>query len=115
MSDDKITVNLRVVSSTIKKWDYRTNAPVDPNTKVYCFTDESRKSEQESIGEAIEVKATGGWSRIDPRACSSTKDPIFPVSLHITVPPGCGVIPVVGDHLKVTVERAAYEHGQPKI
>ena len=46
-------------------------------------------------GEVIEVKATGVWGEHG-----------YPVSLHITVMPGCGAIPLFGDELKITIERA---------
>jgi hypothetical protein len=45
-------------------------------------------------GEVEEVKAVGVWGEHN-----------WPISLHITVYPGCGVIPIFGDDLQVTVTR----------
>jgi hypothetical protein len=71
-----ITAEARVLGQTIKPFEYG-------NTEV------------SKLGEVLEVKAVGTWGEHH-----------WPVSLHITVPPGCGAIPCTGDSVRVTVERA---------
>lgn len=48
------------------------------------------------VGEAVKVRAEGHIA---------LNKELFPISLHITAPAGCGLIPVLGDHLFLTVER----------
>lgn len=55
--------------------------------------------------EVLEIKAKGYWKESGAMQSSSS----WPVSLHITVYPGCSVIPVTGDHLKITIERCSSE------
>ncbi len=78
----------RVVSETIKPFTYT----------AHCSPTE---------GEAIEVRAVGVWRE----NATPVEDlgQAYPVSIHITVPPGCAFIPATGDHLKVTIERATGE------
>lgn len=67
----QITAPLRIVSQTIKPFDYPKQA-----------------------GEVVEIKAIGTWGEHE-----------WPISLHITVPPGCSVIPATGDEIEVTITR----------
>jgi hypothetical protein len=85
---EKITASLRVTSCVVKPFAYG--------------------KDQANIGEAVEIKATGTWDS-DSQAPNQASDnnAHFPMSLHMTVYPGCGVIPVIGDHVIVTVERPA--------
>jgi hypothetical protein len=46
--------------------------------------------------EVIEIKAQGEWKEGDYK---------YPISLHVTTYPGMGVIPPIGDTIRVTVER----------
>lgn len=74
--DQKITAELRVIGCAIKPFAYG-----------------------EDVGEVVVVKAEGEWlSEFPPH-------PKYPVSLHITVYPGCGAIPVTGDKIRITVEQ----------
>lgn len=73
----------RVISETIKPFSYRANC--------------SPASE----GEVVEVRAAGVWQDQDGER--------YPLSLHITVPPGCSFIPVTGDNLRVRVSCATSE------
>ena len=45
-------------------------------------------------GEVVEIRADGVWGEFS-----------WPISVHITVPPGCGVVPPMGDCLKIVVTR----------
>jgi hypothetical protein len=74
---EKITTELRVVSCVIKPFMYG----------------------GERMGEAMEVRASGFWEPSD------SSDGPYPASLHITVYPGCGVVPMIGDSVKITIER----------
>jgi hypothetical protein len=87
-TDERVEARLRVVSETIRRWDYTHCKPADGPTQ------------SDHIGEVLEVKAIGEWRSLDEDGPHT-----FPVSLHITVYPGCGVIPVIGDHICVTIER----------
>jgi len=81
-SDDRIEAEVRVKSCTIKPFDYSNNgSPL-------------------KVGECLEIKAEGFWV---PKDLIDT--PMYPLSLHFTVYPGCGVVPVIGDNIQVTVER----------
>ena len=51
-------------------------------------------------GETLEMRAAGFWVDED------TKDH-YPVSLHMTVYPGHGVVPAIGDCVKISVERSS--------
>lgn len=48
-------------------------------------------------GESIELRASGFWK--------GDNEDHFPVSLHLTVYPGHGVIPEIGDCLTISVTR----------
>ena len=100
--NEKITAILRVVGSTIKRWDYANNQPYS----------ESQHLLPSVLGEAMEVRAVGEWECLDADEVTKLK---FPMSLHVTVYPGCGAIPVTGNHIKVSFEQAQYEDGQPKL
>lgn len=78
---EKITALLRVESGAIKPFTFR----------AQCNTAQ--------VGEAMEFKSSGSWS-------DAGYPDAYPVSFHITVPIGVGVIPVTGDFLKITIEPA---------
>ena len=79
---EKITADLRVTT-----------------LKVQPFAYKDGKGEMVG-GESLEMRASGFWV-YDP-----TGDH-FPASLHVTVYPGHGVIPAIGDCVKITVERSS--------
>lgn len=81
--DEKIETELRVKSCTIKPFSY------------------SPESIEATPGEVLEIKAEGFWHS----DLSDTKSPRYPMSLHFTAYPGCGVVPVIGDNIQITVER----------
>lgn len=91
--DSKITALLRVTSCTIKNPDH-------PKSETADFT--------QYHGETVEVRATGSWNPEDEDEYGvfhlPRKGP-YPMSLHIIVYPGCGAIPVIGDKIKVTIDR----------
>lgn len=74
--DEKVTAYLRVTSCSII-------------------------SKTSKNGDVLEIKANGMWLS----EAEGDTDPTYPLSLHMTAYPGCGVIPVVGDNIKITVER----------
>jgi hypothetical protein len=74
---EKAVAYPRVISEMIKPFEYP-----------------SMSGEKSIIGEVVEVKASGVWG-----------DAQYPVSIHITVPPGSAVIPCMGDNLKIVVSR----------
>jgi hypothetical protein len=74
--DQVITAELRVTSLVVKSVD------------VGSFDEH----------EVLEAKATGTWT--------SEKGQEYPASLHITVYPGAGAIPVIGDNIKVMIAQA---------
>ena len=80
MQDEKIVTNLRVKSCVIKSFAY----------------------DVDRIGEVVEVKAEGLWASTEQLQPSTTD---LPISLHITVYPGCGAIPWIGDNIQITIER----------
>jgi hypothetical protein len=88
----KIKLVARVIRAEIKKWDYDQHRLVDQNANPRAMTDP-----QQAASEVVEVRAVGEWG-----------EQHFPVSLFITVYPGCGAIPVTGDHIAITVEQAQY-------
>lgn len=81
---EKITAFLRVESGAIKTFTFR----------AQCHPAQE--------GEAMEFRSSGSWS--DKQYTDS-----YPASLHVTVPIGIGIIPVTGDYVKVTIERATAE------
>lgn len=88
--DEKIVTSLRVKSCVIKRAEY-----VDGQLG---------KIE----GEVLEVRAEGLWAPQVPEGSKSVAfNTDYPVSLHLTVYPGCGVVPVIGDSMVITVERAS--------
>ena len=52
--------------------------------------------EGSTTGEVVEIRASGEWS--DGKYN-------YPISIHLTTYPGCGVVPFMGDNLKITLER----------
>ena len=74
---EQMTAYPRVVAEQIKPFEYA-----------------SASGGKSIIGEVVEIKAVGVWGDAD-----------FPVSVHITVPPGCGITPFMGDCLKIVVSR----------
>jgi hypothetical protein len=92
MHDEKIEVVLRVKSCVIKPWQYNR---LDPP------------------GECLEIKAEGGW--VPTADVVTGPGGELPVSLHITVYPGCGVVPVIGDCVQITVERLAGQRAERAI
>lgn len=82
---EKITAFLRVESGAIKPFTFR--ACCNPAVE----------------GEAMEFRSTGVWS--DEREYPDS----YPASLHVTLPIGVGVMPVTGDFVKITIERATAE------
>ena len=90
MYDEKIETELRVKSCTIKPFDYSRPG-----------------AEQMPTGEVLEIRAEGMWHPKDFDFISkeSPSYPCYPVSLHFTVYPGCGVVPVIGDYIQIAIER----------
>lgn len=80
-NEGPLVVFPRVTSEIVKPFDFGFENPVKG-------------------GEVVEIRATGFWSEFN-----------FPVSIHMTVYPGCEVLPPLGDHLKVTVERCPVGEG----
>lgn len=78
---EKLTVLLRVESGAIRPFTFR--ATCNPA----------------QLGESMEFKSSGAWSNQEYRDA-------YPASFHVTVPIGCGLMPVSGDFVKVTIERA---------
>ena len=76
----KEKIRLRIISETIK--------PYGQNRAVALGCENT-----DGFGDTVEVKAVGTWGTAQ-----------YPVSLHFTAYPGCG-LPPIGDHLLVTVER----------
>lgn len=76
---EKITAELRVTT-----------------LKVQPFAYKDGKGEMVG-GETMEVRAAGFYEADGDH---------FPASLHIVTYPGHGIIPVIGDCVKITVERA---------
>jgi hypothetical protein len=65
--------------------------------KVQPFAYKDGKGEMVG-GESLEMRAAGFW--VDERTGDH-----FPASLHMTVYPGHGVVPAIGDCVKISVER----------
>lgn len=94
VSEDKIVGFLRVNSGAIKPFEF----------KAQCTPP--------VIGEVLEHKLNGDWDDRyeDPRmAQAASSYEKYPMSLHVTIPCGKGVIPCVGDYVKVTIETAIPE------
>ena len=78
---EKITAELRVITLKVLPFPYR-------------------DGKGEGVGgESLEMRATGFW--VDE------SENHYPVSLHATVYPGHGVVPAIGDCVKVSVERSS--------
>jgi len=76
METNEIVAYPRVTSEVIKEFVYR-GMPIPGD-----------------VGEVVEIRAMGTWGEF-----------AFPVSVHLTVPPGCAVTPFMGDCLKIMVGR----------
>ena len=77
---------------------YNVTAEIRVTTlKVQPFAYKDGKGEMVD-GESLEMRAAGFW--VDEK----TNDH-YPVSLHMTVYPGHGVVPAIGDCVKISVER----------
>lgn len=76
---EKITAEIRVTGLKVQPFAYEDGEMV--------------------AGESLEMRASGFW--IDER----TKDH-YPVSLHATVYPGHGIVPAIGDCVRISVERS---------
>jgi hypothetical protein len=89
--DETIKTKLRVTSCSISP----------PKTKV-IYRAATIEEEPKSVDEVetMEIKALGNWNS----EMGGTK---YPVSLHLTAYPGCGVIPVIGDDIEITLTRPA--------
>lgn len=59
------------------------------NVKPFAYIDYKE-------GECLELRAAGHWLEESDQ---------FPVSLHLTVYPGHGIVPAIGDPLVLTIER----------
>jgi hypothetical protein len=99
--DEKITTELRVESCTIK-----------PPIRVLLGAKFAKPKLGDS--EVLEMRASGLWcSGFDVAAGENESSHYvegsieYPVSLHITMYPGCPAIPVVGDNIRVTIERVS--------
>lgn len=76
---EKITTELRVTTLKIQPFSYKDG-----------------KGEMVG-GESMEMRASGFWA--------DDQGNYFPASLHIVVYPGHGVVPAIGDSVKISVER----------
>jgi hypothetical protein len=65
--------------------------------KVQPFAYKDGKGEMVG-GESLEMRASGFWK--DEESGNH-----FPVSLHVTVYPGHGIVPAIGDCVNISVER----------
>jgi hypothetical protein len=75
---DKVEAEVRVTSLKVKPFAYK-------------------DGKDEMVGgESMEMRAEGFWV--------GGKDH-FPISLHVTVPPGHAVVPAIGDCVSVIVQR----------
>ncbi|MFL6427896.1 MAG: hypothetical protein ACJ71S_06600 [Acidobacteriaceae bacterium] len=77
---EKITTELRVTT-----------------LKVQPFAYKDGKGEMVG-GESLEMRAAGFW--VDDNGDH------FPASLHVTVYPGHGIVPAIGDCVSISVERS---------
>lgn len=78
---EKITAELRVTTLKVQPFAYK-----DGNEEMVG-------------GESLEMRASGFWVDIN-------NENHFPISLHVTVYPGHGVVPVIGDCINITVTRS---------
>jgi hypothetical protein len=81
---EKITATVRVTDLNVRPFDYEVEGKVE-------------------VGESVVIKASGHWKSdtANPEVCDQ-----FPVSLHMTVYPGHGIVPALGDNLSIAVERS---------
>ena len=84
MLDGKIVARLRVTECKISPFEY------------------DNKQNDKVMGEVMQVRASGYWASETDDAPAQK----FPASLHVTVYPGCEAVPLMGDIMKVTIERA---------
>jgi hypothetical protein len=77
---DKVTAEIRVTGLKVQPFAYKNGIG------------------QEVGGESLEMRAAGFW--IDEKTGDH-----YPTSLHMTVYPGHGVVPAIGDCVKISVER----------
>ena len=77
--------------------------------KVQPFAYKDGKGEMVG-GESLEIRAAGFW--IDEGNHQSPN--LYPVSLHMTVYPGHGVVPAIGDCVKISVERISQQLKRPQ-
>jgi len=82
---DKVTAEIRVIALKVQPFSYK-----DGNNEMVG-------------GESLEMRAAGFWVSEEP----DTPANHYPVSLHMTVYPGHGVVPVIGDCVKISVERSS--------
>ncbi len=82
---EKLTAELRVTS-----------------LKVQPFAYKDGKGEMVG-GESMELRASGFW--VDDSGPAGEPSNYFPMSLHVSVYPGHGIVPVIGDCVTVSVER----------
>lgn len=81
---EKVTAEIRVTGLKIQPFSYK-------------------DGKQEMIGgESLEMRAAGFWT--DERPDQQTQH--YPVSLHMIVYPGHGVVPAIGDCVTISVERS---------
>jgi hypothetical protein len=66
--------------------------------KVQPFAYKDGKEEMIG-GESLEMRASGFWEDNDGNK--------YPTSLHMVVYPGHGVVPAIGDCVKISVERSS--------
>jgi hypothetical protein len=69
--------------------------------KVQPFAYKDGKGEMVG-GESLEMRAAGFW--VDDKTGDH-----YPTSLHMTVYPGHGIVPAIGDCVKISVERISYK------
>jgi hypothetical protein len=79
---DKVTAGIRVTGLKVQPFAYKGSTG------------------DEVGGESLEMRAAGFW--VDEK----TKDH-YPVSLHMVVYPGHGIVPAIGDCVKISVERSS--------
>jgi hypothetical protein len=77
---EKITASLRVTTLKVQSFAYKDGIG------------------EMAGGESLEMRASGFWVE------EKTNDH-FPISLHLTVYPGHGVVPEIGDNVVVSVSR----------
>lgn len=79
---NEATATMRVKSLKVMPWPYATGAPEGETQTFY--------------GEAVMVQSEG-------KIILDTGT--YPISIHMTVPPGCGLVPPFGDDYRVIIQR----------